>query len=112
MRSLAALLVLASMPAVATTWSCGLTPAATQIVCTAEPAEDTAAPAEGVTPVVVRGTTFPLDARRTWFVDLWSPATDLPGVETLARLTICYRSPGCTVRWRHPALAQGAAPGP
>lgn len=45
----------------------------------------------------VNGTRFPLDPSRPWTVDLWSPPTERDRVELLARATICYRSPGCTV---------------
>ena len=39
----------------------------------------------------------PLDTGRRWTVDLWSPPTDPTDVELLARKTICYRSPNCSV---------------
>ncbi len=89
-------------PALAVTWSCGLTPAATQIACQAQEEAGSAPPVADAQTAWVRGTRFPLDPRRTWFVDLWSPATDNEGVEHLARATMCYRSPGCTVVWRKP----------
>jgi hypothetical protein len=49
------------------------------------------------TTAVVNGTRLPLDPRRIYTVDFWSPATDLAFVDTLAQATICYRSPGCAV---------------
>lgn len=102
MRTLLVLLALAPLPAAATTWSCGLSRSATQIVCNAQEGVDAEPAADGAVPTVVRGTAFPLDRQRTWVVDLWSPATDMPGVKFLAQATICYRSPGCSVEWQEP----------
>ena len=50
------------------------------------------------TTAVVNGTRFPLEPERTWFVEMWSPPTEPEFVELLARATICYRSPGCSVQ--------------
>lgn len=58
--------------------------------------ETVASPAAPV--AEVRGTRFPLDPRRTWTVDLWSPPDDGAFVEQLARATICYRTPRCQVK--------------
>lgn len=79
----------------ATTWLCGLSHDATQIVCIAD-ADPIALEAEATT-AQVRGTRFPLDPRGQWTVNFWSPATDLDAVASLARSTICFRSPGCEV---------------
>lgn len=111
MRCALALLALATMPAAATTWSCGLSPTATQIVCHAEPEDAAPAPAGAAVTATVRGTAFPLDAARVWVVDLWTPATDMPGVLQLAQATMCYRSPGCKVTWRAREAPPPAAAG-
>lgn len=80
-----------------TTWLCGLAGDAVHLVCVADldPVDETVS----APPVVatVNGTRFPLDPSRQWTVDLWSPPTDLEQVRLLARATICYRSPGCSV---------------
>ena len=91
----------ASLPALADThWMCGLSQEGGRLVCVAEP--DDVADAEPVKPApgqgaVVRGTRFPLDARDAYTVELWSVPDDAQWLEQLARATICYRSPGCTV---------------
>lgn len=79
-----------------TVWLCGLSDDLTRIVCVAdaEPAQADAAPRPTAQ---VRGTRFPLDPRRSWTVDLWSPATEPGPVTELARATLCYRSPACEV---------------
>lgn len=79
-----------------TVWLCGLSDNLTRIVCVADqpPAEDSE---PQPTTARVRGTSFPLDPRRQWTVDLWSPATDPGPVAQLARATLCYRSPDCEV---------------
>jgi len=46
----------------------------------------------------VRGIRFPLDTRRVWTVDLWSPPDDGAFVEQLAKATMCYRTPRCHVQ--------------
>jgi hypothetical protein len=104
------LAMLAASPAVADDrasaihWACGLSADLVRLVCVAdvEPHRTEAPPA--VT-AVVNGRRFPLDARRTYTVDLWSPPTELAFVEQLARATICYRSPGCEVSVASPWLA-------
>jgi hypothetical protein len=80
-------------------WVCGLSEDATQLVCLADAglADEAARDAPTPTTAVVNGTRFPLDARRLYTVNLWSPATDPAHVDQLARATICYRSPGCSV---------------
>ena len=60
----------------------------------------------------VRGTAFPLDGTQHWTVDMWSPPTDPAFVEQLARATICYRSPGCTVSVDASALARSSTSPP
>lgn len=80
-----------------TLWLCGLSDDAVRLVCVAEADPLPAAPAEPAQRVVVNGTVFPLDPKREYTVDLWSPPTDWDYVERLARATICYRSPGCNV---------------
>lgn len=94
-----------------THWLCGLSEDALRLVCLADadPAAETAAaePAPAVR-AVVHGTAFPLDPRRRWVVELWSPPSEPAFVEQLARATICYRSPDCSVSlapWRSGPLA-------
>lgn len=78
-------------------WICSLAADAARLVCVAD--VDPVGAAEPVlTPTaIVNGTSFPLDPRRVYHVDLWSPATDMEFVAQLARATICHRSPGCSV---------------
>jgi hypothetical protein len=92
------------LPAAAGThWLCGLSDDSVRLVCVADP--DAAAEAEVLVPMqagadqgaVVRGTRFPLDARDVYTVELWSPPDDAQWLAQLARATICYRSPGCSV---------------
>lgn len=78
-------------------WLCALSEDAVRLVCVADASPQPAAEAAPALTAVVNGTGFPLDARRQYTVDLWSPPTDLTFVEQLARATICYRSPGCQV---------------
>lgn len=102
MRCLAtlSLMALMSLPATpvraATDWLCSLSDDAVRLLCVADqdPRDEVAAPA---TAAWVRGTAFPLDARRLYTVDLWAVPSDPDWVELLAHSTICYRSPGCTV---------------
>jgi hypothetical protein len=112
----------ATASAVTTEWTCALSADAVRLVCAADgsiqpepatpeamdradpreqppPALATAAAAAPVTPTaIVNGVAFPLDRGRRWTVDLWSPPTEPDNVALLARATICYRSPGCSVR--------------
>lgn len=84
-------------------WMCALSDDLVRLICVADadPLHDAAAaPAPSA---VINGTSFPLDPRRPYTVDLWSPPNEMDMVEQLARATICYRSPGCSVvvaeRW-------------
>ena len=115
--ALSVLLTLAPATAFAAEWLCHLSSDAVRLVCVAEPPGPEAGlpetPAVAGTPAaaattgtgaasppitaVVNGTRFPLDTARMWFVELWSPPNERADVERLARATICYRSPGCTV---------------
>lgn len=94
---LSALLGLALSPAAgAADWLCTLSDEGLRLVCVADqdPRDELDLPTPGVS---VRGTGFPLDPRRLYTVDLWSMPTEADWVALLARSTICYRSPGCTV---------------
>lgn len=82
--------------AAGTHWRCELTSDLVRLACRAEVAPVDAALVAPV-PVTVNGTRFPLDASRRWFVELWTPPSDAQWLELLARATICFRSPGCTV---------------
>lgn len=83
-----------------THWYCELTPDLLRLACRA--ATPDAGDGERAVTASVNGTQFPLDAKRRWFVDLWSPPTEYDRVELLARATICYRSPGCSVQLNLP----------
>lgn len=97
-------LVLLAVPAAAgeVHWLCGLSPDLTRLVCVAEQTPD-ALPMPAAATAMVRGTTFPLDPRRYYTVDMWSPPTEAATVAQLARATICYRSPDCQVTLALPA---------
>lgn len=94
-----ALALVSASAAAGTHWRCELSTDLVRLACRADAASLEAAPVAPVAPVVavVHGTRFPLDATRRWFVDLWSPPTDPDWLRLLARATICYRSPDCTV---------------
>ncbi|MGE4088416.1 MAG: hypothetical protein AB7F93_10050 [Immundisolibacter sp.] len=93
-----------------THWSCALSEDAVRLVCIAgaeRVADEGPSPAASA---VVNGTAFPLDPGRRYVVELWSPPTDMEFVDRLARATICYRSPGCSVSvtpWRVGRLHAG-----
>ncbi len=70
---------------------------AARLVCVVDALPQPAAEAAPALTAVVNGTGFPLDTRRQYTVELWSPPTEPAFVEQLARATICYRSPGCQV---------------
>lgn len=80
-----------------THWRCELSRDLVRLVCRADAPPPAATPVVPVTTAQVHGTRFPLDPSRPWTVDLWTPPTERDRVELLARATICYRSPGCTV---------------
>lgn len=86
-------------------WLCGLSDDALRLVCVADAEFAAGAEAPLEVRARVRGTAFPLDARRRYTVDLWAPATDTAFVEELAAATMCYRSPGCSVVFNAPARA-------
>lgn len=96
--ALSGLLALASpFCAAQVSWVCGLSDDAVRLVCVAD-ADPTMQAAADIQPTArVGGTSFPLDPRRQYSVDLWTPPSDMEFVAQLARATICYRSPGCTV---------------
>ncbi len=79
-------------------WLCLLSEDAVRLVCVAEtdPLDaveivDAATPAQAV----VNGTAFPLDPKRSYSIDLWSPPTEMDFVEQLAQSSLCHRSAGC-----------------
>ncbi|MEQ1804360.1 MAG: hypothetical protein ABL900_03205 [Burkholderiaceae bacterium] len=96
--------------AVPPVWICTLAADARRLICVAD--DDPVDVAEPVPPpaAVVNGTVFPLDPRRVYNVDLWSPATDMEFVAQLARATMCYRTPGCNVVLAGSAAGAPAAP--
>jgi hypothetical protein len=96
--ALAGLMALASpFCAAQALWVCGLSDDAVRLVCVADADPAQPAPADVRATAMVNGTSFPLDPRRQYSVDLWTPPTDMEFVAQLARATICYRSPGCSV---------------
>jgi hypothetical protein len=99
--------LLGSSAMAAPQWRCVLSGDLVQLVCDSLPpaaADD----ADATTIAVVNGTRFPLDRSRRWVVDLWSPPNELESVQLLARATICWRTPGCTVEVDAPYLAATA----
>lgn len=96
--ALAGLLALASpFCAAQAQWVCGLSDDAVRLVCVADADPTLPTAADSKPTAMVGGTSFPLDTRRQYSVDLWTPPTDMEFVAQLARATICYRSPGCSV---------------
>ena len=92
------LLALSPPASAGTAWLCTLSDDAVRLVCVADADPRDADPEPAAPPAaVVRGQRFPLDPRQVYTVDLWSPASEPDRLELLARATICYRSPGCTV---------------
>ena len=102
-------------------WQCSLSADLTRLHCVAAGATTEAGSGSavhgGATPetpnaeaavpqVAVRGTRFPLDTRRAWTVEMWSPADDGDFVAQLARATICYRTPRCQVQVDLSALSR------
>lgn len=87
-------------------WVCGLSDDAVRLVCVAD-ADPTLPTAAEIRPTaMVAGTSFPLDTRRQYSVELWTPPSDMEFVAQLARATICYRSPGCSVVMATPRDAE------
>ena len=84
-----------------TLWLCVLSEDAVRLVCVAETdpldAVEAAVVGEAAPPAqtVVNGTAFPLDPKRSYSIDLWSPPTEMDFVEQLAQSSLCHRSPGC-----------------
>lgn len=84
-----------------TLWLCVLSEDAVRLVCVAEtdPLDafeagdvgNVAPPAQAV----VNGIAFPLDPKRSYSIDLWSPPTEMDFVEQLAQSSLCHRSAGC-----------------
>ncbi len=96
--ALAGLMALASpFCAAQALWLCGLSDDAVRLVCVADADPTLPTVADDKPTARVGGTTFPLDTRRQYSVDLWTPPSDMAFVAQLARATICYRSPGCSV---------------
>jgi hypothetical protein len=96
--ALAGLMALASpFCAAQALWVCGLSDDAVRLVCVADADPTLPAVADVKPTAMVGGTIFPLDTRRQYSVDLWTPPSDMEFVAQLARATICYRSPGCSV---------------
>lgn len=96
--ALACLLALASpFCAAQALWVCGLSDDAVRLVCVADADPMLPVAADTKPTAMVGGTTFPLDPRRQYSVELWTPPSDMEFVAQLARATICYRSPGCSV---------------
>jgi hypothetical protein len=82
-----------------TLWLCVLSEDAVRLVCVAEtdPLDDPlrVGDAAPVPQTIVRGTAFPLDPRRQYSIDLWSPPTEMDFVEQLAQASLCHRSTAC-----------------
>jgi len=95
-----------------TAWVCGVSDEGTRLICVADPEPAAAAAAAPATTAVVNGTRFPLDVARVYTCDLWSPPTDAEFVHLLARATMCYRSPDCTVTMAPGPWLTAAAGGP
>jgi hypothetical protein len=87
-----------------TNWLCGLSEDILRLVCVAEAGpQDVQDPAPAPR-AVVNGTAFPLDPRRQYTVELLAPAGEMEFVEQLARATMCYRTPECTVSFAGPRV--------
>lgn len=90
-------LVATGSSASATDWLCALSDDGVRLVCMADADPAAEASAEPGLATTVRGTAFPLDRQRTYVVDLWTPPSEPDWVELLARSTICFRTPACSV---------------
>jgi len=97
--------------AASTLWLCGLTEDGVRLACVADVDPTGADEPPAAVVLSANGTAFPLDPRRVYFVDLWSPPTDMAFVEQLAKATICHRSPGCKVAMTTERRV-ASAPGP
>jgi len=78
-----------------TLWLCVLSEDAVRLVCVAETDPLDAVEATLPAQAVVNGTAFPLDPKRSYSIDLWSPPTEMDFVEQLAQSSLCHRSAGC-----------------
>lgn len=87
-----------------TNWLCGLSEDILRLVCVAEAGPQDVQQTAPAAVAVVNGTTFPLDPRRQYTVELLAPAGEMEFVEQLARATMCYRTPKCTVSFAGPRL--------
>jgi hypothetical protein len=87
-----------------TNWLCGLSEDILRLVCVAETGPQGVQETEPAAVAVINGTTFPLDARRQYTVELLAPAGEMEFVEQLARATMCYRTPECTVSFAGPRM--------
>lgn len=101
--------LLGSMPMLAfsqnptqTLWLCGLSGDALRLVCMADAATQVAYLSAEKPVAVVNGTRFPLDPRQQYTVELLTQATEMEFVEQLARATMCYRTPSCSVAFTPP----------
>lgn len=93
-----ALLGLASPQAGAqTNWLCGLSADTLRLVCVADAGPQQAYEPAARPVATVNGTSFPLDPHRQYTVELLGPAGEMEFVEQLARATMCYRTPSCSV---------------
>jgi len=85
-------------------WLCGLSADLVRLVCVADSDRRdgvTTVAATAERPVAtVNGTRFPLDTRRVYTVDLWSPPTEPERLLLLAQATMCYRTQACRVVMR------------
>lgn len=109
---LGALLAATAPAQAAVTWLCGLSEDLVRLECVADAdpvPEDAAAPTATAR---VRGTTFPLDARKRYQVDLWTPPSEPDFVIALAEATMCWRTPECTVIVRLPPEIGAPTPPP
>jgi hypothetical protein len=105
---LTALLAAAAPAHAAVTWLCGLSQDLVRLECVAD--TDPTADDASRQPVTGRvgATTFPLDTRRRYQVELWTPPSEPDFVMALAEATICWRTPDCTVILRLPPEIGGA----
>lgn len=87
-----------------TNWLCSLSEDILRLVCVADAGPHDVHDQPAATVAVINGTAFPLDPRRQYTVDLLGPASDMEFVEQLARATICYRTPMCSVSFASPRV--------